>query len=413
MFGAEKDLSLIEERCRLKAEGAIWAATRKRKMKDGADFATDIEPHDTAIISRAKAISSCFLWMCHPSGPSPANLAQYEELAGCFEAAADAAALLSLVEQFAGGDRAVLEQAFHLAAEAQSALRVAVTTIGAANPDGDQARLFGWLRSAAQEHQIWISRYMRQDDPADPTQWAKLRERLKQCSEQVNRFKDRDKRRKKLLNNIKYRIKRIQAVPDADSADDWRSVIDAADQLVDEGVPPSNSELREMLLPILDEIPENLEIPKNFALVMREADRYLAASPPRPMRPVETAPSPELRRAAELVGGRSVVLIGGVKRPQQAEALTEALNLKELIWVEGRDQTYKDFEPHVANEDVACVVLAIRWSRHGFGEVKEFCHKYGKPLVRLPGGYNPRQVAYHIVNQVGDRLAAGAQMLTG
>ena len=76
-------------------------------------------------------------------------------------------------------------------------------------------------------------------------------------------------------------------------------------------------------------------MPKNFGLVMREADRYLAASPPRPMRPAETAPSPEIRPAAELVGGRSVVLIGGVKRPQQAEALTDALNLKELIWVEG------------------------------------------------------------------------------
>jgi hypothetical protein len=76
-----------------------------------------------------------------------------------------------------------------------------------------------------------------------------------------------------------------------------------------------------------------------------------------------------------------------------------------LIWIEGRDQTYTSFEPDVANPDVAVVVLAIRWSRHGFGEVKEFCDKYHKPLVRLPGGYNPNQVAYHILHQVGERLA--------
>ena len=85
---------------------------------------------------------------------------------------------------------------------------------------------------------------MRQDDPAEPAQWAKLKERLKQCGELVSRFKDRDKRRKKLLSKIKYHVKRIQADPDADPGDDWRPVIEAADQLVDDGVPPSNSELR-------------------------------------------------------------------------------------------------------------------------------------------------------------------------
>ena len=117
-----------------------------------------------------------------------------------------------------------------------------------------------------------------------------------------------------------------------------------------------------------------------------------------------TAPTEEVRRALELLRGHTVVLIGGDRRPQAAEALTEAFALKELIWVEGRDQTYADFEPHVARSDVSVVILAIRWSRHGFGEVKEFCDKYGKLLVRLPGGYNPNQLAFHIISQVGERL---------
>ena len=54
---------------------------------------------------------------------------------------------------------------------------------------------------------------------------------------------------------------------------------------------------------------------------------------------------------------------------------------------------------------VAVVVLAIRWSSHSYGEVKQFCEQYGKPLVRLPAGYNPNQVAAHIVAQCSDRLA--------
>jgi hypothetical protein len=62
---------------------------------------------------------------------------------------------------------------------------------------------------------------------------------------------------------------------------------------------------------------------------------------------------------------------------------------------------------------VAVVLLAIRWSSHGFGEVKEFCEKYSKPLVRLPGGYNANQVAHNIVTQVGERLAAEGCMVPG
>ena len=97
-----------------------------------------------------------------------------------------------------------------------------------------------------------------------------------------------------------------------------------------------------------------------------------------------------------------------LQRMETAEALEAAFGLKELIWVEGKEQTYIAFEPHVARPDVAAVVLAIRWSSHGFGEVREFCTRYGKPLVRLPGGYSPNQVAYHILTQVGDRLAGKA-----
>src|SRR5262249_32543970 len=68
------------------------------------------------------------------------------------------------------------------------------------------------------------------------------------------------------------------------------------------------------------------------------------------------------------------------------------------------------FEPYVARPDVAVVVLAIRWSSHSFGEVKEFCDQYGKPLGRLPGGYNPNQVALQILGQCSERLRAGESL---
>jgi hypothetical protein len=36
------------------------------------------------------------------------------------------------------------------------------------------------------------------------------------------------------------------------------------------------------------------------------------------------------------------------------------------------------------------------------------CDRYGKPFVRLPGGYNPDQVARQILEQVSGRLETGA-----
>ena len=62
------------------------------------------------------------------------------------------------------------------------------------------------------------------------------------------------------------------------------------------------------------------------------------------------------------------------------------------------------FESHIARPDVALVILAIRWSSHGFGDVTAYCEKYGKPLVRLPAGYNPSQVAAQVLAQCSGRL---------
>ena len=196
---------------------------------------------------------------------------------------------------------------------------------------------------------------------------------------------------------------------------DWKAIVEHTDQLIDTGIQPSNPELREMLLPYIDSIPEidEIESAKNFQAVLREIDRYLASQQieldESEIEEQVAQISDGVRQAAEMLRGRTVVLIGGDRRHIAAEALKKAFGLKELIWVEGRDQTYVEFEPQVARADVSLVILAIRWSRHGFGEVKNFCEHYGKPLVRLPGGYNPNQVAFHVINQVGERLTALAR----
>lgn len=400
----------IAARCRVKAEGARWAAERQRRLKAGASFHADIEPLDRALFDRAKAIPYCFLWMNHRNAPVPADLGWLDDLAGCFEAAADAADLLAdLAAQNPSRDE--LERALTLAAEAQSALRAAARRTGWPNPDADQVKLFVWVRETAADQQIYLPRFMREDRPADPAGWADLRTRIHQGGEGLRAVKDRERQRRKLFKKIQYHRKRIDETPGADHAADWETIARTAAELVDGGVPPSNVELRDLVLPIRDGLPADLPLPRGFELVLREIDRFRdirAAEPPEEDdRPEE--PIPEVRQAAELLRGRAVVLIGGEPRPAASEALTDALGLSELIWLAGKEKSYLAFEPHVARPDVAVVLLAIRWSSHGFSEVREFCDKYDKPLVHLPGGYGPNQVAYRVMEQVAGRLAAAAR----
>ena len=117
-------------------------------------------------------------------------------------------------------------------------------------------------------------------------------------------------------------------------------------------------------------------------------------------------PTPEVLEIAHLLQGRSMVLIGGDRRPGSCQALKNAFNLRDLTWIETREhESISSFESHIARPDVAVVVLAIRWSSHSFGEIREFCERHGKPLVRLPGGYNPNQVAAQIMSQCSERLS--------
>ncbi len=398
----ETDFTVIESRCRLKAEGARWAATRRRMLAEGADFYTEVDPVDRNIFEKANKFPDCFLWMCHPSGPSPASLSLYEELADCFDVLADAVSLIKQILDESKNGQREFEQALDLLAEAQSAVRIAIVNIEG-NPDTDQCEVFHWLRRTAYEQQILIQRYMKLNDPADPSQVSELAERIEAMDESVQQARQRARQQKKLLGKIRHKTSLIASDPD-NSYEHWRILVATVDVLVSDGLPPSNLELRESLLPVIDNIPDLSEIPQGFQLVLREIDRFMASCPP-PESPAVTPPSQEVLKTARLLNGRAMVLIGGHRRLGAARALKEAFGLSELLWIETQEHESIDrFESYVARSDVAVVLLAIRWSSHSFGEVGDFCDKYDKPLVRLPRGYNPNQVAAQILSQCSDRL---------
>ena len=398
----DADLPAIEARCRLKAEGVRWAATRRRRMDEGAEFRLEIAPRDREILDRARELD-CYLWMNTPDFPIPKEPSSLEEVAGCFGAVADAVALVRGMLPDLEANREFFEPALDLLAEAQSALRVAIDRID--GPDQDQFRVYDWLRGVAAREQIYIRRHMRLDDPADPALLPQIEDRIEALDTRLQEFQRRAKKKKSHLNRLHYHAKLIAKGTGGEH--DWRKVAEAIDEMVAEGVPASSVEVREVLLPILDNMPDMDGVPPGFSLVLREIDRYLASRMPIPEVTAPAVPTAEVAEAARLLSGKCVVLIGGSRRSEAHEALKAALGLKELVWVETREHESIDkFEAYVARTEVSLVLLAIRWSSHSFGEVKGFCERYGKALVRLPGGYNPNQVAAQILAQCSGQLGA-------
>jgi hypothetical protein len=397
--GAAEANRMIEARWRKKAEAARWAAECQRRLRQGYHFAAQEVPSDPDVAEWVIRLTDDFYWASSSISSYEADLSLLDDLGGCYEAAAEA---LWLFRGLADNPR-LLEQLLPLIAEAQSALRRALRRVGPGD-DADQAEIFDWLKTAAAAHRVYIKRFMRADDQAEPERWPHLLTRIEKLAER-HALAGRQSAHQSLFDQLRLRL---DALPGSGSSQAGRlAVIEAVDDMVNQGVPPSNRALRELLLPVINELPDFEDLPAGFRLVLREIDRFLATRAPSAESPASHESTVEVKEVARLVGGRSVVLIGGSRRRVAQESLERAFALQDLIWIETKEhQAVAAFEPMIARVDVALALLAIRWSSHAFKDVKPICDRYGKTLVRLPGGYNPNQVAAQILAQCSGQLLA-------
>ena len=401
-------LATVAARCRVKAAAA-------RLMARKAAGVTDTSAEEDGLRAQADGITDCGLWMLDPHNYARPK-AVWDDLAGGFQVVATAAELLRAWA--AGGpDLSVGQEVLTHAAEAQSMLLYAVADVGWVTRDHEQVQMFVHIRELGKQHQIYVPRFLRREDPADPRLWPDLAERLKAL---LGRLKpvagvgangvtgDPVKVRQKALGNLKFKLKKVADDPSA-LADEWPRVVELLDQAVSAGVPPSSLELRELLLPVYDNLPDHLPTTVGAERVFRAIELYRDSQAVTSDEPDEPVPSAEVLRAKELLGGKELVLIGGQRRPHHVAALRRVLALADVRWLSTPEHTsFTFFEPDIARSDVAVVVLAIRWSNHDYAEVQRYCEKYGKPLVRLRAGYNPNQVAHQVLAQAGERLAAMA-----
>ncbi len=390
----DDELERLMVRCHAKAEAARSVAERQRRIHERGEHTDEEASTDPAMVEWAERLTDVFYWACADDPSESPAISLLDHVAGCFEAVAEALRLVRHDQ----GRRAGLEKSLPLLAEAQSALRRSLGRLRAPD-DPDQVAVYERVREISARHRIFLKRFMRGEDLADPEAWPGRLARI----EALSGGGARSQRQKMLLDGLRSRV---QTLCEGEGTDDaWRAVLTAVEEVVGSGVPPSDRHVRDLLLRFIDDLPAVEELPPGFRLVLREIDRYLATRTPRSAAATAPEPTAEVREAARLLSGRSVVLIGGVRRPEAQGVLRAALRLNALIWIETKEhQSIRGFETTIARPDVALVLLAIRWSSHAFGDVKQFCDRHGRPLVRLPGGYSPNQVAAQILAQCSEQL---------
>ncbi|MGL6096049.1 MAG: hypothetical protein ACRC7O_09670, partial [Fimbriiglobus sp.] len=294
-----------------------------------------------------------------------------------------------------------------LAAEAQSTLRSAIADARQDWTDPDQIHLFVHIKEATKRERVYVSRFLRQEDWARAEDWAGVVARIEKLAPDIRATGRQDRNRGKDLSNLAYKSRKLSD-PANDDPDEWARVIELTAGLVDRGLPPSNTDLRDALLPLFDRLADWPDLPVSVERVLQEIERFVASRPaavPDPDR--EPHWSAEVTEVAEFLRGTEMVLIGGQVRPDRRAALMTAFGLTNLDWVTTPEHTSTSFfEPHIARPGVVVVLLATRWANHDYQNVKDYCETHGKLYVKLPAGYHPNQVAHQVLEQVGKRLRA-------
>ena len=266
-------LSIVAKRCRLKAEACRWIVSGGRELLQ----ARPPSMREEDLVRRARAFPRCFLWMLH-EGARLTSDRGLERIAACYENAGAAAELVSDILHDERRVDDLLPDAMRLLAEAQSALRVALAA-AAIDREEDQYAAFRWLRERAERHRIYVERHMRLDDPADPEASDDLEQRLERFRDGFEGWQRCEAERRKLLGKVRYHCKRLAGGDAVDPAEEWRTVLATVASLVEGGLPTSDVGLRDLLLPVMDRLPEEVEPPPAARRVLGEIDAFLDSRP--------------------------------------------------------------------------------------------------------------------------------------
>ena len=373
------DLSAVAENLTLKAQASHWAA-RHGYTQEREALNTRFE-----LLNEARA-TDVYLWMLDRNRVDLEASDDLAELAELFELTTQALAFWQ-----DAADTPEQRDADYLLADTQAALRVAIEGFSRIS-DEDQYALFKALRLSGQASRTYLPQLSMRYTPL-PIHDIKVQ--LQALTETKERREANERTLKRLLSKARYLVGLVLEMP-TDVAQ-WHKADEALGELevLGAGVTALLEPLRALRVP--DELHD---LAARLALPEPVPER--SASPR-----VEDVPSAEVTRVRELLAGREVVIVGGEVRREAVEGLERAFGCR-VRWIESAPHTSLSvFEPAIT-EEVAVVLLLIRWASHSYGELVHVCKARGVPLVRLAAGYNPNRVAHDILEQAEERLNLAA-----
>lgn len=417
---ADVDLALIGRRARLKAASCrnfVPLRDARDNLYHDPD-AAEREQECLAVmreqIAEGRAMEGCFLWV-YWRDQSPPEDGTLLRIASCYEALADAADLTrSVLPADPEAAPQGLIDAMQLLAEAHCMLRIALEPSWLTSPDNDQNETHHWLRHQTAHRRILLPDYLRSDDVADPAMADDLRRRILEVGAATRSERAAEQKVLQAFRKIRWHAKQILNAPDEDRTEDYAKIGNAIASLLEMGVRPSDTRFREHLP---TEVAAAFPASQMSSAVVQEAIHYTLerATPTEDENgwtdneAERIADSAEIRRAAELIGGRSVVLIGGEPRNDQRERIESTLHTT-VIWPALNEHgPGEPMRAPIARPEVVAVFVIKRLAGHlHIDEAREYARAAGKPCITLTHGYNPAQIARALLGQAADRLAPTA-----
>lgn len=321
---------------------------------------------------------------------------------------ASAARLVHLSRQTIDGSRAVAPQSqtefdlLMLLAEAQSALRVLCERVNLQEDDDDQYAAFMWLRQVTEQERVFVPRFMRLGDGADPANGADLRERIARAEAHLTAQVSGRKQLKEARSKIAYHAK--QMLKDGQPSDAHFERIEASVRTL-----LANDENDEVIRSLLAQLTSSdiwPHAPESLRDLVSDDDDEDDLDE----RPARSYGEQVARVRRALAGGR-VVITGGEVRPHQRDRLISSLDLGELDWVSLREHASSEpLRASIRRPGTRLVLVLVRLAGHAHVEdAQNECRTLGLPCVLLKAGMNPERVAADIAAQASQVLSLGAQ----
>lgn len=247
-------LRITVQRSALKARACALAKVR---LDAGEDVAGSDEAD--ALLSAASELPRCNLWAFDRRRATPTAEA-LDLCAQAYENLSKAVEVVQSVERWMEGIDSPPEKLLFLAAEAQSALWAALGKAGVES-DPDQLDLFIWVREIGAAHRIFVARHMRMEDPADPTLWTELREKIETFGGRIAKEERHRKEHEKITGKIEYELGRLERADDDSSRTEaWSGVVRALTEWVAGGRPANSPAVLDPLREHIDDLPDEIEL---------------------------------------------------------------------------------------------------------------------------------------------------------